>query len=111
MYANYVLENQNECLDIRFNRAFMEHKNIMLNRLKVLEEEGYIQHGELVRDYQTEIVIPSNLVHHLCLKYNMTHDPALKIPICDLVHDINRKEEKVLNGVVSLIQQRGVKIR
>ncbi len=104
MYAKYVLENQNGFLDLRFNRGFMEHKNIMLNRLKVLEEEGYIQHQELVSNYQREIVIPSNLVHNLCLKYNMTHDPALKIRIYDLVHDINRKEENVLNGVMSLIR-------
>lgn len=92
-FAKYVLENQDVYLDLRYSRAFKEHKNIMLNRLQVLHDEGYMQCQSLVTDYQTEIVSQANLIHSLCIKYNLSHNEDIKRRMYDIINRINSTEK------------------
>lgn len=104
MYADYMLQEKYRYMDLRFSRAFMEHKVIMLNRLQVLYEEGYLKDEEIVLRYKSEIAEKAGTIHLLCLKFNQVEDPKIRVRLHDRIHLINRKEVRILEEVIKMLE-------
>lgn len=100
MLAEYIFENKLLFLDLRYTRLFMEHKNLMFSRLKILLEKGLMDNINILKKYDLEIVKQAELVHYLCLKYNLSHDIDVIVRTYDIIRTINQKEYELLNGIV-----------
>lgn len=68
--AEYVIGSE-EYLDMRFLRAYMEHKSITNLRLKVLFDEGFMINRELMEAYAKQIYSKACGVFNLSFKYRL----------------------------------------
>lgn len=98
-FSEYLLNipKDDKIIDIRFSRLFMELKNIMLHRLKYLSSTSIISE-DLVLQYET-IANKQNVVHMLCIKYNITHNEQLLNNISDILSEVICLEQKILPKV------------
>ena len=103
MLAKYIFENEKPFLDLRYTRLFMEHKNLMLSRLNVLFEKGFLNNKNVLKEYGVEIVEQAELVHRLCLKYNLSHNIDINARTYDITRTINQKEYDLLKDIIYTI--------
>lgn len=96
-FAYYVKESR-EYLDDRIGRFFMEIKILMLERIKYLEQNGYLSTG-----YSEEYEVVSktqSIVHLLFLKYNLTLDHKIIDSIVEKQNFILEKELEILTPIL-----------
>lgn len=67
-WENFAYES---VIDPRFTRGFMEHKQMMLMRMEYYLQVGIIKDSKYIEDARENFHL-SELVHKLCLKYNLT---------------------------------------
>lgn len=73
----YIEKAEENGIDIRHVRAYMEHKGIMDKRLKCLFEHGYLQNQVLCQIYGEEVFRKATQLFNMCLKYILTRDAEL----------------------------------
>lgn len=95
-FVKYVEDIEEQKLDLRFGRLFMEHKAIMSHRINKLNELNYIHDVELGRKYYENVAIQSQIVHHLFIKYNLTGDRGGLFKLVDIIKRINADDERHL---------------
>ena len=83
-------------LDIRAYRAMMEHKTIMLDRIRILSERHFIANA--TREYRDAVVQPAAIVYALSLKYNMTLNQNLLARIATNIEILCLSEERILSN-------------
>lgn len=99
--SEYVLENDE--LDPRYSRAYMEHRLCMLKRIYKLQESSYIYDEVLGKEYMNDVYTKAQCIHNMFLKYNLTRNKNLLLRISNLIKEINKKEfiliEKMLKSI------------
>ena len=103
MLAKYIQKNEKPFLDLRYTRVFMEHKSLMFSRLNVLLDKGYLHNKDMLEQYCVEIVEQARLIHHMCLKYNLSHNTDIVDRTYDIIKAINQKEYNLLRDVINSI--------
>lgn len=102
-FATYIEEAGDNGIDMRYVRAYMEHKGIMDKRLKCLFEHGYLQDQVLCQTYQKEVFQKATQLFNMCLKYILTGDAELQKRMTALVRDVNITEQGLIEKVVKLL--------
>ena len=80
--------------------VFLEHHQIMENRLKYLHEIGVVKNSQLCGDY-SKIREKSEIVYENCKKYNTTHEFRLLGEIYTDVEEIIEEETAVLKDFLA----------
>ena len=101
-FAAYIDEAQ-EAIDMRYARAYVEHKEIMDKRLKCLCEYGYLLDRSLCAAYRESVFQKATQLFNICLKYIVTGDAELQKRMITLVREINATEQRLLEKVVVLL--------
>lgn len=91
------LTEDEKYLDIRASRAMLEHKTIMLDRIRLLSEMNFIP--DACKEYEETVVQPSSVVYMLCLKFTMTDKRELLQRIAEMIERICLDEERILKGL------------
>ena len=99
--SEYILNNKN--IDLRFSRAFMEHRKIMSKRISKLNELSYINNKELVVEYYTNVYLKAEIVHNLFIKYYLTKDLHISQRAANLILVINSTEKELINAFLEEI--------
>lgn len=97
--SDYILSNEN--VDLRFSRAFMEHRNVMSKRISKLNELSYINNKSLVTEYYTNIYLKSKIVHNLFIKYYIKKDSCISYRASDLILSINSLERELIQELLN----------
>lgn len=99
-FIKYV--KSSEELDSRFSRIFMEHRNLMAERLLYFYESEIID-GYLSQEY-LEAKCIAEKVHLLFIKYNKIKDERIRESCVDLLNKALNIDEKILPHVISQIK-------
>ena len=103
--VNYVTTIQGEPLDLRYIRAFMEHKVIMHKRIMTLTRFSYIHDCNMASEYNERVCDPAKQVFSMAIKYNITHNADLLIRIADKIRSVNLCEQKYLLEMLVQIEK------
>lgn len=87
-FETYIDAVGDNGIDMRYVRAYMEHKGIMNKRLKCLLKHGYLQDQALCQTYQEEVFQKATQLFSMCLKYILTGDAELHKRMTALVREI-----------------------
>lgn len=105
-FKDYVRKCKLENLDVRFSRIYVEHKGIMLKRIKTLILLGYIENMKLIEVYEKNVYKSAQIVHGLFIKYNLTHNEEIIHKLLALIEEINKMDELVVSEVVEELQKK-----
>jgi len=94
-------EHEPPMIDLRYSRAFMEHKFFISLCIKYLYTNKiidgvYIDSGEIESIYNSAI-----LVHSLGIKMNISHDYSIIKRIVNIMDNIQAVEQKVINNIIN----------
>jgi len=92
-FYQYTKGNDNNKLDLRYGRGYMEHKCIMYKRLMYLYDHKYIKDSTLCEENMKNVYSKSKIVFNLFLKFYITKDIQLLKKIPSIVLDINNSEK------------------
>jgi len=101
-FANYILDNKNAYLDIRYSRLFMELKDIMVRRLNYLLEINALS-PDIVEEYK-EIAKMQATVHLLFIKYELRRKEDIPVRAAAIVNNIIEAELKVLPKICDALR-------
>ncbi len=99
-FREYVQENGDDRLDNRFARIYMEHRNIMVKRMRKLNEMGFINDCSLTEEYHRNVYLPAQAVHDLFIKYNLTRDHKVRQRILGTIQKTNENEERIISRML-----------
>lgn len=102
-FETYIDRAQETGIDMRYIRAYMEHKGIMDKRLKCLFEHGYLQDQELCLIYGEEVYQKAIQLFYMSLKYILTRDAGLQKRMSALVKEVNTTEQGLIEKTVELL--------
>lgn len=85
-----------ESLDLRYSRLYIEHRGIMCKRIHKLTECSYVSDGAIEERYRSQIYSRAQMVHHMFIKYNLTHNKELFARILQMIREINDQERKII---------------
>lgn len=91
-FQQYVTNYNQEIIDLRNSRSYMEYFQYMHSRLHALVCNGNLEKSTLMKDYYHNIVKPAKAVHNLCIKYNLCGDRDSLLRAGRLVDAINQRE-------------------
>ena len=97
--ANHILDPSVQQLDVRAFRAFLEHKSIMLHRIRQLEiNKGGTVFGLL---FEEKIKKKASEVFLLSLKYSLTQRRNLLLVLSSKISDICDQENQLLSEFIT----------
>ena len=102
-FESYIDGVSGNKIDMRYVRAYMEHKGIMDKRLKCLCKHGYLWDQSLCTSYSQNVLIKATQLFYMCLKYSLTGDAELHKRMTALVREINATEQGLIERVVGLL--------
>ena len=97
----YLSSDVNTIIDMRYMRAYMEHKRIMDHRIKHLTMHGYLNNQTLSSEYHEAIFLKSMQLFYMSIKFLIKNDAEILNRMVTIVQDINIREEKLIENVVS----------
>ena len=86
---------------MRYMRTYMEHKRIMDHRIKHLTMHGYLNNQTLSLEYHEAIFLKSMQLFYMSIKFLIKNDTEILNRMVTIVQDINIREEKLIENVVS----------
>ena len=98
-FQQYVT-NENH-LDLRSGRGYMEHKRVMYERLKYLYEHSYLKDEGICREYLEEVYRKARVVFGLFIKYHITGEKDIRRRLSKLVCEVNEKEKYLIEKVLT----------
>lgn len=98
-YLSYFVNNEVEIydFDFRFLRQLLEHKELMMNRLRMMHEHNLIG-KEMLGQYKN-IVDIAQMLQYLNIKLLITDERRIFLKIYDGINDIYSKEGSILEKV------------
>lgn len=102
-FETYIENAEKNGIDIRYVRAYMEHKGIMNKRLMCLFEHGYLRDQALCLKYGEEVSQKATQLFYMCLKYTLTGNAELQKRMTALVRDVNITEQGLIEKAVKLL--------
>lgn len=99
----YIEKAEENGIDIRYVRAYMEHKGVMDKRFKCLCKHGYLLDQSLCKAYSENVLKKATQLFNMCLKYILTRDAELLQRMTALVREINVTEQGLIERVVELL--------
>ena len=100
MFQQNIASCNDNYLDLRHGRSFMEHKCIMYKRLVFLRQNSYIQDDAICQEYLEKVYSKARIVFNLFMKYNITQNRDLLKHISEMVYMINKTEKTLLEIVI-----------
>ncbi len=105
---SYLIELLDQCRSLDTLtiplRVLWEHKRIMAERIRYLEEHGYIDSGYRIFEEYSEVTRMANQVRWLLLKCLMKRKVSLVRKASDTLHDIAEREYRVLSNLRNLLE-------
>lgn len=105
-FREYVQEIGDGWLDNRYARLYMEHRNIMVNRMRKLNEKGFLNDCSLAEEYHRNVYLPAQAVHHLFIKYNLTRDHKVRQRILGTIQKTNETEERIISRMLERMKMK-----
>lgn len=102
--AEYIQTCTTPILDYRFGRVYMEHHNLMMQRLLFLKKAKYICCDDILREYKEQIVANAQLVHNLFIKYNISKKESVLSQMIKIVKESVIREEKIMSTILNMIK-------
>lgn len=102
-FEKYIDGVEGNPVDMRYIRAYMEHKGIMDKRINCLWEHGYLRDPALSQSYREEVYQKAVQLFYMSLKYVLTGNTELRKRMTDLVGRINVSDQRLLEEVVDLL--------
>lgn len=99
-FGEYVQKIGDSKLDNRYARLYMEHRNIMVKRMRKLNEMGFFNDSSLTEEYHRNVYLPAQAVHHLFIKYNLTRDHKVRQRILGTIQKTNENEERIISRML-----------
>lgn len=100
---SYVADHLDHRMDLRNLRFIMEHAQIMLNRGKYLDENGFIAHDEeLIRQLEGVSEIAEKQFM-LAIKYSLTRKDSIILQIKDMLYKLVKEEKIAFNSLAKKI--------
>ena len=96
-YIENIGENK---LDCRYSRCYMEHRAVMIKRMKKLLELGYLKGVELCEEYDKNVYMPAQTVHYLFIKYNVSRNEKVIPKIIEMARRTNENEALLIKKFV-----------
>lgn len=91
-FQQYVIDGNQEILDLRNTRSYMEYFHYMYFRLQVLARAGHLHDEAKIKEYYDYMVKPSAMVHNMCIKHNLCRDRKILLRASELISTLNVKE-------------------
>ena len=104
-FKNSFENDEKPKFDIRYSRAFMEHKFFIRLAIISLCEKKYLALTEKQLELVESIYQKAQLIHMLGLKINISNNYKLIDRIVELFEDIEKIEKDLLPTIVSLLEQ------
>lgn len=101
-FVSYALETH-ENIDHRAFSAFRDHKILMLERIKFLKENKYLQDTKNIEELSQYLVDNMKQLVFLIIKYNLTKKEHILNKISDKLKDCKNKEYTMLMDLISLL--------
>ena len=102
--AEYIGQTANiRNIEIKSLRFIMEHAQIMLNRAKYLDENGFIEHDE---ELMCQLEIISKIAEKqfmLAIKYSLTRKDSIILQIQDMLYKLVNEETIAFNSLAEKI--------
>lgn len=99
-FMEYIENIGESKLDCRYSRCYMEHRAVMLKRIKKLLELGYLKDVELYEEYSKSVCLPAKTVHYLFIKYNVSQNTKVIPKIVEMVLETNENEALLIRKFV-----------
>ena len=101
---NYLLnlEKSGFDIDLRAIYVFHEHKFLMYKRLEYMLSKSLLKNVSSINSYN-DIVIKSQKLKGMALKYNAIRNPDIIDRIVDQINEINNQESNILRQVLDEI--------
>lgn len=99
-FSEYVLKIDNNELDLRLGRLYMEQKMVMSKRLYKLYELKYIDDRSLCEKYHENVCVKGSIVYYLFMKYNLKSNNTYLHRIADSIKIIAEEEKRLLMAVI-----------
>ena len=96
----WISLHETEYVDHRTLFGLWDHKRIMLERLKYLEDNGYLDKNREYSRAYSEVELMANKARLLVMKYNVVRKKDVLASIIALLRDMREKEQEVLNSVL-----------
>lgn len=96
----WISLHETEYVDHRTLFGLWDHKRIMLERLKYLEDNGYLDKNREYSRAYSEVELMANKARLLVMKYNVVRKKDVLASITALLRDMREKEQEVLNSVL-----------
>ena len=95
-YINKTLKNDPNEVYLKLFFVLLEHKKMMLSRIKRLGERGYLQNSQYIYSKYKPIYEMAGIAENLHNKYIMTKNPEILIKLDSLINKIRDAEPAVL---------------
>lgn len=93
-----------EYIDIRFTRAYMEHKYLMLTRLEQLAKVTKSDFTEWIDAYKL-IYDNATLIHNLGIKYDITGNTKSRGKVVSLMDEILTRENMIIPALIERLKK------
>ena len=101
---------ESENVDIRYTRAYMEHRYLTWKRLEYISQSKSCDFSNWIEAYKL-IYEKTNLIHNLGIKYNITGSKLSLNSILHLMTEINEYENNNINDIITelkMLQEKSV---
>lgn len=111
-YYEAMLEYVQKFLDGTYNgnlymvsfHGMMEHKQIMVQRLKYMQEKQYIKNADsVIEDYET-LADKAAVIRNLAIKYNISMKKELLEKIGGFLEEMYTAEKYVVEQLIQLLE-------
>ena len=97
------LFTDNKELDLRYTRAYLEHKYLMLTRLEYINKNTDCYLAQYLDEYEN-VYNKSKVIHNLCIKYHITGSNTIIDSIAKLMNEILSYESLTLPNIISQLK-------
>jgi len=105
IYYEHLLNHKMK-FDIRIMSLLIEHKSCMLQRIKYLQEKGYIEGLEPLYQSYAEVEKKFNIFLSLMIKYRVTGKSACIENIIHSLDEVAHKERLILTALLEKIREK-----
>lgn len=103
----YIQKYQNKEYDGALSQTafhgMLEHKTVMVDRLKYMQEKGYVSNLNHLVDMYENIARNALKVRNYVLKYNMTYDMDLLEKIKNILNEMYSDEKNTVNKLIEAL--------
>lgn len=103
-YLRYIIDNKKiEIIDFRGFHGLLEHKKLMINRIKYMKNNKYLfQSHSIIEEFQ-DIAKDVNILRNLIFKFNIKPNHTLLDTCVDIIEKLKTKEHVAISTLIEKI--------